>query len=284
MNSLSKWNYAAAILHLGAAVTTSIILSEPENRKVQLVRFKFDSSNPQTSRVDIPVALENEQIIDLKFIVVAFFAVTSFAHFLYATDFFGAKWYSSQILGYGWNPFRWIEYSISAGLMTYLISAVSGTKDSVTTLANALIIPGLMISGFTTERSLMQNAVHAWSLRPKSLMKPPIDAAIVYSNIIPSWSLFGVHWYIILANYSKIAHEAKLNGTPLDSSVTFMVFSQLFFFSLFGVVQTFQVYRFATLKAGRKEPSFVAYEKTYIILSALAKLALAGTVAYALRN
>jgi hypothetical protein len=284
MNSLSRWNYAACALHLGAAISAMVILKNPDNRTVQMERLKFDDAAPQTSRVDIPVKLENNVKVDLKIIVVLFFAVTSFAHLLYATDFFGSGWYSSQILGYGWNPYRWIEYSISAALMTYLISAVSGTKDQVTALSNALIIPGLMISGFTTERSLMQNAVHAWSLKPRTITRPPIDEAIVYSNIIPSWLLYGVNWYVILSNYSKLSSEAKAAGKPLDASVSFMVYSQLVFFSLFGVIQTYQVYRFATLKATRKEPNFIAYEKAYIILSALAKFFLAGTVAYALRN
>jgi len=285
MESLRTWNYGAAALHLAATILAASLLSSKPKRTVQLVRSKFDETAPQSeSRVDIPVALENDSIIDLKFVVVGFFAITCASHFLYATDFFGRGWYSKAVLGYGWNPFRWIEYSLSAGLMIYLISIASGTKDQISALSAALITPGLMINGFTTERSLMQNALHKWSLNPEKIKKPKIDAEVVFSNLLPAWFLFGVKWFIILSNYSKVVEEAKRANKPLDPSVTFMVYSQLVFFSLFGVIQTYQVFRWSTSRPGREEPTFIAYEKGYIALSAVTKLLLAGTVAYSLRN
>lgn len=283
METLTRWNYAAAGVHLVATIAAIIILNDDTNRKVQMTRLAFDDSVLTNSRVDIPVKLEDHAKVDLKYFVVYFFAITSAAHFLYATDFFGRGWYSSAVLGFGWNPFRWIEYSLSASLMIYLISATSGTKDQVSAIAAALITPGLMINGLTTERALHQNALHYWSENPKS-MKPKIDKEIVLSNLLPAWFLFGVKWYIILSNYTKLAKEARDANLPLDKSVTFMVFSQLFFFSLFGVIQTYQVYRFFTLRKGRKEPEYISYEKAYIVLSTVTKLLLAGTVAYAIRN
>jgi hypothetical protein len=93
-----------------------------------------------------------------------------------------------------------------------------------------------------------------------------------------------VHWYIILSNYNKLAKEAKAAGKSLDGSVFFMVYSQLAFFSLFGVIQSYQVYRWFTLRPSRSEPSFFQYEKAYILLSAITKLALGATVLYSLRN
>jgi len=87
-----------------------------------------------------------------------------------------------------------------------------------------------------------------------------------------------------LANYSKLSKEAKDAGKPLDSSTGFMVYSQLGSFSLFGVIQTYQVYRYFLSKNGKIEPNFIVYEKAYIILSAVTKLLLALTVGYAMRN
>ena len=61
-----------------------------------------------------------------------------------------------------------------------------------------------------------------------------------------------------------------------------MVYSQLLFFSLFGIILTYQVYRWAP--SGRRiEPKFLSYEKAYIVLSAVTKLLLASTVVYAVR-
>jgi hypothetical protein len=273
-------------VHLGATLYTAFTLKKRERRLVEVFRLQYDDTPvipPSESRVNIPVKIESKENVDVKIFVVAFFAVTSFAHLLYATDFFGKGWYSSQILSFGWNPFRWIEYSLSAGLMIYLISIVSGTKEQISAISNALITPGLMINGFTNERALQQNDLHRWSVGELP-EKPKVDAFILLSNLIPGWALFGVHWYVILSNYSKLIKEAKAAGDTIDPSVTFMVFSQLVFFSLFGVIQTYQVYRWATSKKGRIEPTFIFYEKGYIVLSAVTKLLLAGTVVYALRD
>lgn len=285
MESLATWNYAAAVVHLVATILSAVLLTSKARRTVQLVRYEFnDGAPPQDSRVDIPVRLKNDVKVDLKYLLVGFFGVTALAHFLYATDFFGRGWYSSAVLGFGWNPYRWVEYSISAGLMIYLISIASGTKDQVTAVSAALITPGLMVNGFTNERALQQNALHAWSLDPSNVAKPTVDAEIVFSNLIPAWLLFFVHWYIIFSNYGALSKEAKAANKPLDPGVTFMVYSQLFFFSLFGVIQTYQVYRWFTSRPGRIEWSFLTYEKAYIVLSAVTKLLLAATVFYALRN
>jgi hypothetical protein len=291
MENLFKWNYGAAFLHLGATIAAITLLTDKSKREVQMTRLKFDENAPQQqSRVDIPVALENESKIDLKFIIVYFFAITSVAHLLYATDFFGLKWYSKSVLGVGWNPYRWVEYSLSASLMIYLISAASGTKDQVSAISAALITPGLMINGFTTERELKQNTIFQWSENNKKgvlTSGPPnvdVDPIIILSNLLPGWFLYGVHWYIILSNYYKLQKEAKAASKSIDGSVSFMVYSQLAFFSLFGVIQSFQVYRWLTLKPSRSEPSFFQYEKAYIALSAITKLALGGTVLYSLRN
>lgn len=283
MESLSLWNYSAAVLHLVAAIVTSIVLKKKSSRIVQMSRLKFDNEKVKQSRIDIPVSLEDDAKVDLKFFVVFFFAFTSLAHFLYATDFFGLGWYSSQVLKRGWNPFRWAEYSISAGAMVYLISIASGTKDQVSAITSGLLVPSLMINGFTTERELNQNVIHEWSLQP-TMKKPDIDPYIILSNLIPAWFLFATNWYIILSNYYKLSEEAKAAGKPFDTSVNFMVYSQLGFFTLFGLIQTYQVYRWYTLKRGRIEPSFIAYEKAYIILSAITKLLLAITVGYTLRD
>ena len=283
IKSLTRWNYAAAAVHLAATIASAVYLQSKST--VQMVRLKYDAADPDIndrSRVDIPVNIEDDAIVDLRFIVVSFFAITFIAHLLYATDFFGKGWYSSHILGFGWNPYRWVEYSLSASLMIYLISATSGTKDQVTAISAALITPGLMINGFTTERALKQNAIRDWTLG--TAQQPIIDKEIVLSNLIPAWFLFAVHWYIILSNYAKLIKEAREAGRELDSSVTFMVFSQLIFFSVFGAIQTIQVLRWLTSRQGRIEPNFIVYEEAYIVLSAITKLFLAGTVAYALRG
>jgi hypothetical protein len=284
-STLTKWNYVACGVHTAATIISYAILS-PSGRPFRMVNMKyltFDvNAPPSESRVDLPIALEDDISFDLKFLVVTFFAITAFAHLLYATDFFGRGWYTKAVFGYGWNPYRWIEYSLSAGVMTYLITIVSGTKEQISALASALIVPSLMISGLTTERALNQNHVHKWSLKPVG--RPKVDPVVVWFNILPSWFLFFTNWMIILVNYVRISRKARQSGRPVDFSVSFMVFSQLAFFSMFGVILSYQTYRWATVRRGRIEPAFISYEKAYIVLSAVTKLALAATVVYAMRD
>lgn len=282
---LQKWNKTAAIVHGLATVVSFILLSttSQENRLITMSRLEYnDDGPPPTSKVDLPVRLVQSGETDLRMYVVGFFAITAVAHWLYATDFFGRGWYSAAIFGYGWNPYRWFEYSLSAGLMTYLILIISGTKEQVSAVSAALITPSLMLSGLTTERALDQNALHAWSV--KGGPKPRIDPVVVWANILPAWLLFFTKWYVILSNYSKISKEAKEASRPVDPSVSFVVRSMFIFFALFGLIMSYQTYRWATSRVGRPEPSFVAYEKAYIVLSALAKLVLAGAVVYAVKD
>jgi hypothetical protein len=278
---LSIWNYMAAILHLGACVFTLLYLKNEKSRAL-IYRNSFDDATTNISRVDVPVKLENAGTTNLKYLIAAFFGVTSASHLLYATDFFGSKLYTKSVLGRGWNPYRWFEYSISASIMIYIISIVSGTKEQVTAIGTALITPGLMLQGYSVEGLLHQNELHDWSIG-KLQKKPYVESAVLWSNFIPAWFLFIVKWYIIISNYSKITKEAKAADKPVDGSVSFLVYSQVVFFALFGVIQTYQVYRWATAKIGRHEVGYITFEKAYIILSTVTKLALAATVVYALR-
>lgn len=278
---LTIWNSMASILHLGAFIFTILYLKSA-NSKAIIYRNAFDDATTNISKVDIPVKLETAGTTNLKYLIASFFAVTSASHLLYATDFFGTKLYTRSVLGRGWNPYRWIEYSISASIMIYIISIVSGTKEQVTAVSAALITPGLMLQGYSVEGLLHQNELHDWSIG-RIEKRPYVESAVLWSNFIPAWFLFIVHWYIIIANYTKITKEAKAATKPVDASVSFLVYSQVIFFGLFGVIQTYQVYRWATSKVGRREVGYITFEKAYIILSTITKLALAATVVYALR-
>lgn len=281
LSTLKTWNYAACLLHFFAMIFT-IVAIKSDNAKAIVYRNAFDDSVDNVSRVDTPVKLETSGTANLKTLIAAFFGITSASHFVYATDFFGRGWYSKTILGTGWNPFRWYEYGLSAAIMIYIISIVSGTKEQITAVSSALIVPSLMLQGYSVEGLLHQNQLRDWSdgLIKK---KPVFEALVIWNNFIPAWLLFAVNWYIILGNFGKISREAKAADKPIDSSVSFLVYSQLVFFSLFGVIQTYQVYRWTTARPGRHEAGYIEYEKAYIVLSAVTKFFLAGTVVYALR-
>ena len=266
--SLSRLNWIAAAAHTAAAVVSWQIL---KSKRVTLYEIDFDLSAPQVSDIDYPQTLKSARGPDIKSLVVAFYLFTAFAHVLYATDFFGKGWYSNAINGWGWNPFRWVEYSVSAGIMAYIIALFAGSKEKSAALTVALLIPGLMSQGFTIEREIHQGSNYK-----------DADAVLVWANVLPAWLLYGVKWFIIFNALRKLqkAHKDQL-GTKLDSKVTFLVMSQFIFFTLFGVVNAVQVYRWYK-KIGAND-TYLVYEKAYIWLSLIAKVGLGLSVGNVLK-
>lgn len=274
MNALVRWNAAAAGLHAAFAVWAYRSLA---SKRVTLFKQEFDTTTSPASDIDYPVKLDADGSVDVKPLVVAFFAITSLAHVGYATDFAGRGWYSSAVLKFGWNPFRWFEYSVTAGIMLYLIAVLAGSKERVSALTVALITPGLMLQGYTTERALHQNVL------VKNREHP--DGATVWANFGPAWLLFGVKWYIIISAFQGLKRDIKNNGGAVDPRLELLVWSQLALFSAFGVVQTAQVVGWRSVQGfgARFRVPYVHYEKAYIALSLVAKAALGLSVANLLR-
>ena len=86
-----------------------------------------------------------------------FFLITSAFHAFYAWDGFipglsknGLGFYSTVIQD-GWNPYRWVEYSISASLMSVILGAVQGTGDLVSIIFMGGVTAAMQFSGFSVE-------------------------------------------------------------------------------------------------------------------------------------
>ena len=279
--SLETWNWTAAILHASFAIWVTTL----PNKKVSTFKFTYKVDEDPVSDLDYELDLQNSKQVSLRDPCVIFFALTSIAHVAYATDFFGRGGYKSSVFGLGWNPWRWLEYSITASIMIYVIALVAGAKEDSTALVAALITPGLMLQGLTVEREIKQNEFADWTRSSKATSED-VDPILVWSNFGPAWLFFALKWYIIFNAYFQLKKELKDQGKPLDSRITSLVYIQFVAFSLFGVVQTAQVYSWVSLSrdtSNGKASYYIAYEKAYILLSFLAKAALGISVANLLR-
>jgi hypothetical protein len=278
--SLIVWNGIACALFLGFTIWSFTLPSA----SITLYTFAFDTSVSPPSDLDYPQTLKPYGTTNIKPFVVLFFAITALAHLLYATDF-GFVFrkgspqgpYRSAVYGYGWNPYRWLEYSITASLMIWVISVVAGAKEWSTALLATLITPGLMFQGLTTERALHQNAIAKYSEGLRG--KPKDDAIIVWANFLPAWLFFGLKWFIILNAYFVLDNELKAAGKAIDPRITQLVWIQFVGFSLFGIVQTVQVYGWVGPYRNFAATTYDYYEKAYIVLSFVAKAALGISVA-----
>jgi hypothetical protein len=274
--SLVKWNLGAFALHTGLAIWSMTL----PNKEVQLYKFAFDTTATPTSDIDYPQTLNTDRRVNIKPFVTSFFAITAFAHLLYASDFGRPSNgpYTRAIMGRGWNPFRWFEYSVTASLMIYIISIVAGAKEVSTALVATLITPGLMFQGFTIERELLQNDLARWSTGKLST-KPKEDIVVVMANLAPAWILFALKWFIIVNAWIILRQELEADDKTLDSRVTALVFTQLVGFTLFGVVQTLQVIGWTQKRGSSLQAPYMQFEKAYIVLSFVAKCALGFSVA-----
>ena len=202
-----------------------------------------------------------------------FFAFTALAHLFYATDGFNTGAYTSVIKN-GWNPYRWVEYGVSASAMTLLIGYSLGTKDAATLLGLVFATASLQTVGLVVESSI----------KARNLNRESIIAATV-----GGWLLLGSIWGPIIYNFRNVIKDIQENYSDevdpstgekvkLPSWLWFIIVVQIINFSCFGFIQLNQVRR---ALGGNPKP-FTEVEMQYLFLSFAGKLGLASGLAYGL--
>lgn len=291
-STVNKLNWAAAALHLGLFVSFGALFKSslpPNKESVKLYSSRIDTAALQAiiddptgsaatefSEINLPVKLVESGSVNVRDLVMAFFGVTFIAHLLYATDFFGTKLYSSA-LARGWNPFRWLEYGISASLMAALISPFTGVRVKETVGLIVASTAAMQGAGFLVERALVSGD------------KPDLTGAVV--GTLVGWLLLITAWSAILrAFFQDLNDSSTLTVTDPSTGEPFKIPSwlwgigvvQMAFFSCFGVTQLLHVAGVARASGGGKEHSFYNTEAGYLVLSLAAKATLASVVAYGL--
>ncbi len=206
--------------------------------------------------------------VDTRDLMIAFFAVTSVFHLIYAAGS-GEDGYYTNMLVRGNNMLRWVEYSITSTLMINVISRISGVNNEnilkLMTAANVCI----MIQGQTTEVVLASKMSKREKI--KRVLVPNITA----------WVLLFTIFNIIISKFSQILEDVENGvnkGKPLEEqikipdAVRIAVWSQFGFFSVFGLVQLVQIFREINSEGGGD--NYINYEMTYNILSLASKATL----------
>lgn len=204
--------------------------------------------------------------------VLAFFAITAFAHTFYATDGFGSGAYS-KVIGEGWNPYRWYEYGASASIMSVLIGYALGVRDGGQLISLGVVTAGMQASGYVVEASLRGTP----------------NKAVIQGATTSGWLAFLALWVPIIYSFTSLFLdvEGKYKNeidpqtgkrVRVPSWVWFIVLVQLYHYAGFGVVQAKQIH--AAFKGIPQV--FTAVERKYLILSFTAKLSLALGLGYGL--
>jgi hypothetical protein len=194
-----------------------------------------------------PTAVEPLFDLSLAWGVAVFLFLSAVAHFLIASPGI-YQWYLAN-LGEKRNYARWIEYSLSSSVMVVLIAMLVGIADIAALIALAGVNASMILFGLLQEKYESPGRGAGW---------------------LPYW--FGV----IAGAVPWVAISIYLFSPGFDANppgFVYGIFVSLFvFFNVFAIVMVLQ-YR----KVG-KWANYVYGESTYILLSLVAKSALAWQV------
>jgi hypothetical protein len=181
--------------------------------------------------------------------VAAFLLISSIAHFIMASPRF-YPWYVRN-LKKNINYVRWYEYSLSASLMVVLIALLSGVFDVPTLILLFALIAGMNFFGLEMELRNQDRDEVDWT--------PFVFGSII--GLIP-WVV--MIWYFFAALSSST--------TAIPTFVHFILGILFVFFFSFALNMWLQYKKIGPWK------SYLFGEKVYMILSLVAKSALAWQI------
>ena len=234
---LRPYNLVAGCVHLAQAVVIVVLA----NSFSLPVRASYMTGPPGSTVGRQTVTLFN---LSFAWAIAAFFGLSALAHFTVA----GPRWASYRTqLGKCRNPYRWLEYSLSASIMIVLIAMLVGIDD-VAALVSLVGVNASMI-GF----GWMQERYEA----PRAGRGPFWIGCI--AGIMP--------W---------LAITIYLVGPDADQHPPGFVYG--IFFSLFVFFNCFAVNQWLQYEAVGKWKDYLVGERVYITLSLVAKSLLAWQI------
>jgi hypothetical protein len=248
LKSLRKLNLIAAGLHAVQALAVWL-LSDPYHGVWSVTANYLTLSPDSTAGKPVLVPASHQVFeINLAYLVVAFFLMSAVAHLSVATVY--RQRYETN-LKRGINKVRWVEYAFSASTMMIGIALLSGLYD-----LGSLV----MIFGLTAIMNLMGLAMEIYN---QGRDRPNWLAYYIgaLAGILP-WLVIGLLFW---------AGDQYGSGHP-PTFVYFIYVSIFVFFNCFAVNMILQYKRLGRWR------DYLYGERTYIILSLLAKSALAWQV------
>ncbi len=239
--NLRSWNLAMGFLHLVQGIVM-LILSTDFSLPVIGSFLKFDVSK-------MALAPRAETLFDLPIgpAVAGFLFLSSLAHFSVST--FGYKWYIEKISSHI-NPARWIEYSFSSTLMLVVIAMLVGVYELSALIMLIAANVSMILFGWMMELHNQKTQKTDWT-------------AFIFGCIA------GIIPWVAIALYLFLSGDGDMKAPDF---VYWIYFSIFIFFNCFAINQALQY-----AKKGRWA-EYTYGEKTYLVLSLVAKSLLAWQV------
>jgi hypothetical protein len=236
---LRKLNIIAGFAHLTQMILILILASDFTLPITAAYVF-----GPPGTPANAPVTLLNSPI---ALGVALFFALSAFFHFVVASPWFYPRYVRGLQAGH--NYFRWVEYSLSSSIMIVLIAQIVGISDVAALMAIFGVNASMILFGWLQEKYE----------QPGGGMLPFIFGCM--SGIVP-WLIIVV-W--VLAPGS--AERPEVPGFVIGILISLFVF-----FNSFALVQWLQYKKIG------KWRDYLRGERSYIVLSLVAKTALAWQI------
>jgi len=266
-----KFNYVLAGIHAAAAVAVYILLrgvTDPEylplnpNRS-KIVEGAVDTFDNVIEEVGAPISVPNA--------VVLFYVVTAFTHLIYAN--FWKTGYLKAI-DEKHNPVRWVEYSVSATVMIYIVCLTVGVRDVTALIPIIGANIATMYSGYIAEEAIR---VYDFDGALRSLILGWVLQIFIFATIFLKFSqTLGDVGAIV----DGVTGEKKYK---IPGFVYFVIIPTFLYYASFGVVAVlWYMNAKRTYERVGVLPSFDGTEKWYLYLSLFSKLFLGLYITYGL--
>ena len=247
---LKRFNIAAFVLHLIQGTLMLVLGTQLEwERSLYTFYTKFTIIEGPPFQIDVtPDPQVLFTIGYLGIIVASFPLMSALAHFIIA--FVKNKKYNEN-LKKGINPYRWYEYAFSSSVMIVLIALFLGVWD-IWSLSMIFVLNAMMIMfGYFMELVNQKTEKTSWS-------------AFIIGCIAG-----GVPWVVLFAYFTAAIMSTGVEPPAFVYSIFFVYFAVFNVFALNMVLQYKGIGRWRDYLYG---------ERIYIMLSFIAKTALAWLV------
>jgi hypothetical protein len=246
---LRQFNAVMAVLHFVQGAPMSYLSTELR-WTVTTTSLEFQAGTQRLQPV-----LEPWTTVQLSYLVAAFLLFSSVAHLLIATVLYDSY---AEYLERGMNPYRWLEYSVSASVMIVVIAMLAGVWDLGTLVALFALVAVVNLIGWMME-----------------LHNRTTDRTDWTTYVIGTFAGF-VPWVVIVITTLATIAGSDGGGSP---GFVIVIYASLFvFFSLFAVNMLLQY------RGTWKWRDYLYGERVSIVPSPVAKSLLAWRVFFGALN
>jgi hypothetical protein len=252
LKNLHTWNLAVGSLHLVQGVA---ILALSTSFAIPVVATVQTGAPGAADSLSI-----SKQFFEFNFpIAIAVFLFLAAADHLLMTAPRVRQWYESNLRG-GINYARWIEYSVSASIMILLIALLNGINNLYAMMAIFGVNAAMILFGLVMEQANRGRDTVTWW--------PFIFGCIVGA----------VPWIAItFALITSSTDSTMVNGVAVNPEGV-PTFVYVIVISLFLLFNCFALNQWRQYRGKGKFADYLYGEKVYVVLSLVAKSALAWQI------